>query len=73
MVAYGLVKKIERIDESNTLRFCFVYWLGEHVPRMQRARISTHRGAILDFFAVSFSTPFKEKQYHTTIMIDVDI
>jgi hypothetical protein len=51
IVAYGLVKKVERIDESNTLRFCFVYWLGERVPRMQRARISTHRGTVLDFFA----------------------
>jgi hypothetical protein len=79
IVAYGLVKKVERIDESNTLRFCFVYWLGERVPRMQRARISTHRGTVLDFFAVSsvFSSSssqenkLDEKRSHENVVVVV--
>jgi len=48
-VAYGLVKEIERIDESNTVKFAFINWVGENIPRMLRARLGTHSGAIQQF------------------------
>lgn len=51
IAAYGLVKKIEVIDESQTIKFCFVCWVGENVNRMLRARLGVHKGAIQAFFA----------------------
>jgi hypothetical protein len=51
IVAYGLVRKIDQIDESKTVKYCYIHWTGETIPRMQKARIGTHRGAMSEFFA----------------------
>jgi len=51
VVAYGLVRKIEQIDDSKTVKFCFINWAGENTPRMLKARIGTHRGAVNEFFS----------------------
>lgn len=53
IVCYGLVRKIDRIDESDTIKFCFVQWIGENINRLLRARLGTHKGAVSAFF-----TPF---------------
>lgn len=50
-VFYGLVKKIDRIDESDTIKFCFVQFTGDNINRMLRARLGTHSGAVKSFFA----------------------
>jgi hypothetical protein len=46
------VRKIDQIDESKTVKFCYIHWTGETIPRMLKARIGTHRGAIAEFLAV---------------------
>jgi hypothetical protein len=52
MVGYGLVKKIEKIDESETTKFCFVRFVGDNIPRMLRARLGTHSGFVASVFNV---------------------
>jgi len=49
--AYGLVRKVDKIDESLTVKFAFIAWLGESTDRMHRARLGTHTGAVKDLFA----------------------
>lgn len=49
MAVYGLVRVVDRIDNSDTVKFVFVLYLGEKVPRMQRARISVHQNAVKEF------------------------
>eukprot|EP01114_Cavostelium_apophysatum_P003530 TRINITY_DN1347_c0_g1_i2.p1 TRINITY_DN1347_c0_g1~~TRINITY_DN1347_c0_g1_i2.p1 ORF type:complete len:534 (-),score=115.80 TRINITY_DN1347_c0_g1_i2:72-1511(-) len=46
IAAYGLVRKVDKIDESLTVKFAFINWLGESTDRMHRARLGTHKGAI---------------------------
>ena len=53
MVGYGLVRKIEKFDESLTVKFAHVVFIGENINRMHRARLGTHKGAINALFAVS--------------------
>jgi hypothetical protein len=52
-VGYGLLRFTEKIDESQTVKFCFVNWVGEKINRMQRAVLGTHSGAVKELFAVS--------------------
>lgn len=52
IVAYGLVRKTEKIDDSVTVKFAFIYWTGENIDRMHRARIGTHTGAVSSLFTV---------------------
>jgi hypothetical protein len=47
-VGYGLVRLVERRDDSDTVKFVFVRWIGEGIHRMLRARLGTHSGAIKD-------------------------
>jgi hypothetical protein len=44
MVAYGLVRKTEQIDNSVTVKFCYIRWVGTNIPRMQRAKLPLHSG-----------------------------
>jgi hypothetical protein len=46
MVGYGIVRLVERRDDSDTIKFVFVRWIGEGIHRMLRARLGTHSGAI---------------------------
>jgi hypothetical protein len=50
-VCYGLVRLIEAVDNSQTVKFCFVNWTGQNIHRMQRATLSTHKGFITNLFA----------------------
>jgi len=51
IVAYGLLRKTDRIDESLTIKFVFINWVGENIDRMHRARIGTYQGAVRELFA----------------------
>jgi hypothetical protein len=49
-VAYGLARKIERIDDTDAVKFCYIRWIGKDIPFMQRAKLGTHSGDISEFF-----------------------
>lgn len=51
-VGYGLVRLIERVDESDTVKFAFINWTGDNIPRMFRARLGTYSGAVREFLSV---------------------
>jgi len=46
---YALIRVVDRIDNSDTVKFVFVLFLGEKLPRMLRARISVHQNAVKEF------------------------
>jgi len=50
VVMYGLLRVIERIDDSVTVKFVYVDWRGEQIHRMQRAKLATHSGAVRAMF-----------------------
>jgi hypothetical protein len=50
-VVYALVRKIDKIDDSNTVKVAFVFWTGESTNRMLKARLGTHKGFVNSFFA----------------------
>jgi len=50
IVAYGLVRVTERFDNSDTVKFVFIKWIGESIHRMLRARLGTHSGAVKEVF-----------------------
>ncbi len=56
-VLYGLIRVTEVIDKSTTVKFVFLFWLGEEVPPMTKARVTTHKGNV----------EAKLAPYHTTI------
>jgi len=51
IVAYGLVRINERFDNSDTVKFVFIKWIGESIHRMLKARLGTHSGAVKDVFS----------------------
>lgn len=50
-VCYGLVRLIETVDNSQTVKFCWVNWTGQNIHRMQRATLSTHKGFVTQLFS----------------------
>jgi len=50
VVMYGLFRTTEKIDDSVTVKFCYVDWRGERIQTMQRAKLGTHSGAIRELF-----------------------
>uniref|UniRef100_A0A6B2L1Y6 Coactosin n=1 Tax=Arcella intermedia TaxID=1963864 RepID=A0A6B2L1Y6_9EUKA len=50
-VFYCIVRKTEIIDNSVTAKFVYIRWIGENVPRMQKAKLGTHAGDIYNLFA----------------------
>ena len=42
---YALVRVTQQVDRSTTVKFALVSWVGEHVPPMRKAKLSTLRGA----------------------------
>jgi len=57
IIGYGLIRKKEQIDDSSTVKFAFFNWMGDNVPRMQKAKVSVHRGGVTIFVG----------QYHVDI------
>jgi len=50
-VGYGLVRQQEKYDDSVRVMFAYVNWVGENIPRMQKARLGTHTGAVKGLLA----------------------
>jgi len=50
IVAYALLRRTERIDQTDAVKFVFIEWLGENIDRMHKARLSTYSGAINALF-----------------------
>jgi hypothetical protein len=51
MVGYALLRTTEQIDDSTTVKFVFINWVGPNINRMHRARLGTYRGGITNLFA----------------------
>jgi len=45
LLLYGLVRVSQQIDNSTTVKFVLVSWVGEEVAPMRKAKLSTLRGA----------------------------
>jgi len=56
MIGYCLVRETDSVDNSITVKFVFVFWLGDHANRMQKARTSTHMGYIKSFIGVRLTS-----------------
>jgi len=54
---YGLVRVQDVVDQSVTVKFVFICWCGEKVPFMQKAKMTTHKGSIVNLVG----------QYHNAI------
>jgi len=50
-VCYGLVRQQEKYDDSARVMFAYITWVGENIPRMQKARLGTHTGAVKGLLA----------------------
>jgi len=48
-VQYGLLRVYDFYDGHRTTKFVFIVWVGENVKIMRKARIATHKGAIVEF------------------------
>jgi len=42
IVAYGLIRKTHQFDNSMTVKFCYIRWVGPNIPRMLRAKLGVH-------------------------------
>jgi len=70
-VVYALIRKIELIDQTEAIKFCYVRWLGENIPRMQRAKLGASSSAIQQVFSpfhVSLDTPDRHEVTDANIM-----
>lgn len=56
-INYGIVRVYDCYDGHTTTKFVLILWVGENVKIMRKARITTHKGAVLDFLG----------QYHCDI------
>jgi hypothetical protein len=47
---YGLFRQNHQIDNSVTVKFGFMRWLGLQMPMVRKAKLATHRGFVNDAF-----------------------
>jgi len=50
-VMYGIVRVTQKIDLSTTVKFAYVYFIGEQVPALLRGKIATHSSDIKKLFS----------------------
>jgi len=50
-VMYGLVRETEQIDLSTTVKFVYIYFVGEEVPFAKRGRIGIVQGDVKRYFS----------------------
>jgi len=70
-VVYFLVRKLEQIDNTSAVKFCYIRWLGEDIPRMQKAKLGATSSAIQQVFLpyhVSLDSPDKHEVTDANIM-----
>jgi len=51
IVGYVLVRLVEKFDESDTVKFVYIRWVGQNIHRMLRARLGTHTGAVKELLS----------------------
>nr|KAJ3407609.1 hypothetical protein HK105_003345 [Polyrhizophydium stewartii] len=51
VICYGIKRVTDMIDGHPTTKFAHFVWIGNAVSIMSKAKISTHKGAIGEFFA----------------------
>jgi len=47
-VHYGLYRTTDTVDNTVAVKFVFICWVGEKLPIMRKARVTTHKGEILN-------------------------
>lgn len=70
-VVYALVRKLETIDATVAVKFCYIRWLGENIPRMQKAKLGASAATIQQLFSpyhVSLDSPDKNEVTDENIM-----
>jgi len=73
-VAYVLIRKTEQIDNSLTAKFVYIRWIGNNIPRMQKAKLGTHAGDIYNLFApchTSLDSPDANEVTDANIMKEI--
>jgi hypothetical protein len=55
-IQYGYLRTNDVVDGHATTKFVFVVWLGSQVKTVAKARVTTHRGAVKDFFGQAHVT-----------------
>lgn len=58
VASYGFFRVTEQYDRSTQTRFVFVIWSPENLKPMERALMSTHKGAITPIFRPCVPLPF---------------
>eukprot|EP01104_Vermistella_antarctica_P012437 TRINITY_DN3598_c0_g2_i1.p1 TRINITY_DN3598_c0_g2~~TRINITY_DN3598_c0_g2_i1.p1 ORF type:complete len:564 (-),score=165.66 TRINITY_DN3598_c0_g2_i1:164-1855(-) len=58
-ISYGIVRVTEQIDNSTTVKFVMISWVGEKVRLIRKAKITTHIGRIHEVLG----------QYHTDLPV----
>jgi len=48
-IAYGFYRTTDTIDNTVAIKFVFIIWVGEKVPIIRKAKITTHKGDITGF------------------------
>lgn len=58
MVAYGLYRVTDVVDDIPTVKFVYIQWVGNDVKPLSKAKISTHKGALEEMFYPTHVTFF---------------
>jgi len=48
-ILYGLYRTTDTIDNTVAIKFVMIVWVGEQVPIIRKARITTHKGDVTGF------------------------
>jgi len=56
-IFYGIVRVYDSYDGHRTTKFVLILWVGDKVKIIRKARVTTHKGAVLEFLG----------QYHVDI------
>ncbi|ELP84551.1 coactosin, putative [Entamoeba invadens IP1] len=49
-IYFGFVRETDQIDDSVTIKFAFINYIGDKSPRLQKAGVGMHRSSIQDKF-----------------------
>jgi len=59
--SYGMARVTDKIDNSVTVKFVLIVWVGEKVPFVKKAQVTTHKGSVRSLFG----------QYHNDVHANV--
>jgi hypothetical protein len=65
-ISYGLYRTTVKVDESVTVKFVKVIWVGESIPAVRKAKITTHRGTIDALLGQTHVDVYASKQSEVT-------